>query len=150
MSSAEFSPLTFIYPSATPIYVNYGEVVNVILRFTYKGSARSVYIGIGVATPKSPWGHYPPITYILSYMNLAASQSYVQYEKLIRVRVPSGFSSGQKFDIQGFISNTQPELNQQPPNDYGINKWQDDVIILSGVVDIPEPAFRNLIVVSYC
>jgi len=140
---AEFSDLkstTFdgIWPEVPARILFAGSTFEVILRFEYDGPfPYTVWLGAGLAYSGSI-EKQPPFYYAKEKSVLEAPG---YYDITISGIVPSNIPVGKTLDVQVFISDTEPVPGQQPPNDYGVNEWFDDVYTTEAIKD----AFSNII-----
>jgi hypothetical protein len=96
------------------------------LTFQHIGQAVNVYVGIGIANGLLT-GHAAPFAYAVKLVAIPADMTLASYTVEVSGTVPASAPTGTLMDAQRFISKTQPIVNQQPPNDFGVNNWDDEV-----------------------
>lgn len=96
------------------------------LTFQHIGQAANVYVGIGIANGLLT-GHATPFAYAVKAVAIPADLVLTSYTVEVTGVVPANAPTGTLIDAQRFISKTMPVVNQQPPNDFGVNNWDDEV-----------------------
>jgi len=100
-----------------------GDTLAATLRFTHRGQSISIWCGLGVAYARIS-GYNAPFSYFASQVNLLGDVTPTVYEVTVPITIPDVDGV---LDAQRFISLSQPAINQQPPNDFGLNAWDDGV-----------------------
>jgi hypothetical protein len=103
-----------------------GGTFGASLTFQHKGQAVNVYVGIGIANGLLT-GHATPFAYAMKAIAIPADVDLTSYTVEVSGTVPTSAATGTLIDAQRFISKTQPVVGQQPPNDFGVNNWDDEV-----------------------
>lgn len=110
------------------------------ISFQHYGKADTVWVGIGLAygheiniivsipTP----GHSPPFVYAMAQVDVDNDDEFTEYIVDVEGTFPSSLETGKTLDAQHFISLEKPVAGQQPGNDFGLNKWADDVFNTGG------------------
>jgi hypothetical protein len=122
-----FTPLS----QALPIVKMPGDSFGADLSFTYQGPAVTVWAGIGLAFAEAI-GHNPCLYFAMKQVSLPACASPTNQSVTVTGTIPTTAQVPSTYDAQKFISKTQPVSGQQPPNDFGVNNWDDDVYTLPG------------------
>ena len=116
------------------------------LAFEHIGPEITVWIGIGLAYGLFT-GHNPPFCYAMSQQVIPADFEWKTYYLEVLGIIPANAQEGKLLDAQRFISNTMPVVGQQPPNDYGVNTWDDEVYATEAY--LPPLGFRSLGIAPY-
>jgi len=116
---------------ALPIVKMPGDAFGADLSFSYQGPAITVWVGIGLAFAEAI-GHNPCLYFAMKQVSLAACASPTNQVVTVTGTIPSTAQVPSTYDAQKFISKTQPVAGQQPPNDFGVNNWDDDVYSIPG------------------
>lgn len=126
-----------------PVNKFIGDSFGARVDFEYQGPAKMVWVGIGIAYGRLT-GQNVPFAFAAEQINIPETQNWAKYTINVDGQIPVGTEEGQLLDIQVFVSDTQPVVNQQPRNDYNVNYWSHQ-----DVYAMVESAFRNLTVVTY-
>lgn len=102
------------------------------LLYQHIGPAQSIWIGIGLSYGL-PSGHNPPFCHAMAQVDVPANLDWNAYYIDVTGTIPLDALDGEMIDAQRFISITQPVIGQQPPNDFGLNDWDDEVYAIEQV-----------------
>jgi len=122
---------------ALPIVKMPGDSFGADLSFTYQGPAITVWVGIGLAFAELI-GHNPMLYFAMKQVSLPACATATPQTVTVTGTIPTTAQVPSTYDAQKFISKAQPQVGAQPPNDFGVNNWDDDVY------SIPGQQFANL------
>lgn len=120
-----------------------GQAFGAQLSFRHKGGGGQFLVGIGIAYGEFV-GHNPPFAYAMTKVTVKDEADWTSYTTLVNGIVPANIELAKLIDAQRFISKTTPVIDQQPPNDFGVNTWADEVL-----ASIEAPQFTDLVVVDY-
>ena len=125
-----------------PVVKMPGDSFGADLSFSYQGPAITVWVGIGLAFAELV-GHNPILYFAMKQVSLPACASPTTQTVTVTGTIPTSAQVPSTYDAQRFISKTQPVAGQQPPNDFGVNNWDDDVY------SIPSQQFSAFAVTTY-